>query len=90
MPHTNPTPQSADPILALFTKLLSVPAPSGYEAQIAAIVRAEVEALGYAHTTDSAGNVLVRVAGQQADAPLLFSLCKLDLKHANPGLRQDL
>ncbi|MEZ4731344.1 MAG: M20/M25/M40 family metallo-hydrolase [Caldilineaceae bacterium] len=72
------SPNPSDPILALFSKLLSVPAPSGYEAQIAAIVRAELAALGYDHTTDSAGNILVRLPGQMAEAPLLCFAAHID------------
>lgn len=79
MPQTNHTPHNtADPILTLFARLLSVPAPSGYEGQIAAVVRAELDALGYAHTTDSAGNVLVRLPGQKTDAPLLCLAAHID------------
>jgi len=69
---------TSDPIFTLFTKLLSVPAPSGYETQIAAIVRAELDALGYAHTTDSAGNILVRLAGRDSNAPLLCLASHMD------------
>lgn len=59
------------PALTLFTELLSVPAPSGYEGAIAALLRNRLDAWGYAHETDSAGNVIVRLAGAQPDAPLL-------------------
>lgn len=69
---------SSDPNLTLFIKLLSVPAPSGYETQIAAIVRAELDALGYAHTTDGAGNITVRLPGRQTDAPLLCLAAHID------------
>lgn len=72
------TPNVTDPILALFTKLLSVPAPSGYEAQIATLVRAELDALGYAHTTDGAGNILVRIPGRATGAPLLCLAAHID------------
>lgn len=72
------TSYSSDPILALFAKLLSVPAPSGYETQIATLVRAEVDTLGYAHTTDGAGNITVRVPGRQTDAPLLCLAAHID------------
>lgn len=67
-----------DPIITLFTKLLSVPAPSGYETQLAAIVRAELDDLGYAHTTDSAGNILVRLPGRDNKAPLLCLAAHID------------
>lgn len=72
------TRNTSDPNLALFTKLLSVPAPSGYEGQMAAIVCAELDALGYTHTTDGAGNRLVRLAGRKADAPLLCLAAHID------------
>lgn len=78
MSHAGDTSRNtSDPILALFSKLLSVPAPSGYEAQIAAVVRTELDALGYDHTTDSAGNILVRLQGQVA-APLLCLAAHID------------
>ena len=72
---THPT---SNPNLALFVKLLSVPAPSGYEAQIGAIVRSELATLGYTHQTDSAGNILVRLPGRQAEAPLLCLAAHID------------
>lgn len=79
MPLDNhPTPVTANPSLALFSKLLSVPAPSGYEAQIALIIRVELDRLGYAHSTDSAGNLLVRLPGRNMDAPLLCLAAHMD------------
>lgn len=72
------TAYSSDPNLALFIKLLAVPAPSGYETQIAALVRAELDALGYAHTTDGAGNILVRLPGRRPEAPLLCLAAHID------------
>jgi putative aminopeptidase FrvX len=64
--------------LALFGALLRVPSPSGYESQVAAIVRTKLDALGYAHETDGTGNILVRLAGQKADAPLLCLASHMD------------
>ena len=64
--------------LALFAELLSVPSPSGYETQVATIVRTKLDLLGHAHTTDSAGNVLVRLAGQKPEAPLLCLASHMD------------
>ena len=58
------------PALSLFEALLAVPAPSGREERVAQIVRAKLDELGYAHQTDDAGNVTVRVAGRRPDAPL--------------------
>lgn len=66
------------PALTLFADLLSVPAPSGYEQQIATIVRTRLDAWGYAHETDNAGNILVRLAGRQPQAPLLCLAAHID------------
>ena len=78
MPQARSARTLSDPILPLFTPLLSVPAPSGYETEIAAIVRAELDRLGYAHNTDSAGNILVRLPGQDSTAPLLCLAAHID------------
>ena len=50
----NPT---SHPALNLFRALLAVPSPSGYERQIAQIVRSKLDALGCAHASAGAGNV---------------------------------
>ncbi len=65
-------------ILTLFRALLREPAPSGYEGRIAAVVRAELEQMGYRPEQDGAGNLLVRIAGQQPAAPLLCLAAHLD------------
>jgi putative aminopeptidase FrvX len=72
------TPMNTHPALTLFTDLLSVPAPSGFEQQIATIVRTQLDAWGYAHETDSAGNIMVRLPGRQSQAPLLCLAAHLD------------
>ncbi len=69
---------STNPSLALFAELLSVPSPSSYEQQVAAIVRAKLDGLGYPHETDGSGNILVRLEGQQPDAPLLCLASHMD------------
>lgn len=69
---------TANPALALFTELLSVPSPSSYEGKVAAIVRAKLDALGYAHITDGAGNITVRVPGQKPEAGLLCLASHMD------------
>jgi putative aminopeptidase FrvX len=71
-------PTHDHPILTLFSELLSVPAPSGYEGQIAEMVRNKVAQWGYDPQTDSAGNITVRLPGRQADAPLLCLAAHLD------------
>jgi putative aminopeptidase FrvX len=78
-PAQNKTaPATENMALSLFTELLAAPAPSGYEQQIAAIVRAKLEEWGYIQQTDSAGNVVVRLDGSQPDAPLLCLAAHLD------------
>jgi putative aminopeptidase FrvX len=59
------------PALVLFRELLSVPAPSGYEQALAALVRHKLVSWGYTPEIDGAGNVFVHLAGQHRDAPLL-------------------
>ncbi|HEX6384593.1 MAG TPA: hypothetical protein VF177_07985, partial [Anaerolineae bacterium] len=58
------------PALSLFNELLAVPAPSGREERLAAIIRDKVKEWGYEPETDGAGNVLVRLDGRSANAPL--------------------
>lgn len=67
-----------NPSLNIFTDLLSVPSPSGYEQQVAEKVRARLDAWGYAHETDGAGNVLVRLTAQEPNAPLLCLAAHMD------------
>jgi putative aminopeptidase FrvX len=71
-------PTDNHPILTLFTELLSVPAPSGYEGQIAEIVRNRLAQWGYESHTDGAGNITVRLPGRQPDAPLLCLAAHMD------------
>jgi putative aminopeptidase FrvX len=49
-----------------------VPAPSGREERLAAIVGNKVKAWGYTPETDGAGNVLVRLAGAPPAPVVLF------------------
>lgn len=66
------------PTLNLFSELLSAPAPSGYESQIATLIRAKLDAWGYAHATDGAGNVSVRLPGRQPEKGLLCLAAHID------------
>ncbi len=66
------------PALKLFGTLLSVPAPSGREERLAAIVRAELDALGCPHETDGAGNVTVRLAGREPNARPMVLAAHMD------------
>jgi putative aminopeptidase FrvX len=66
------------PALTLFRELLAVPAPSGYEQRIATIIQAKLADWGYAHDTDGAGNIIVRLAGRQPEAPLVCLAAHID------------
>ncbi len=47
--------------LDLLSELLSVPSPPGREERVAAIIRGKLDAMGFSHETDPAGNVSVRL-----------------------------
>lgn len=64
--------------LDLLTEMLAVPAPSGREEGMADLVRRHLDAMGYAHETDGAGNVLVRMEGRNPDAPLGIFAAHMD------------
>lgn len=63
--------------LDLFRRLLAVPAPSGREQQMAGAITQELSGLGYAWQRDPAGNLLVRVDGQQS-GPLTCLAAHMD------------
>jgi len=66
------------PAMDLFCELLDVPAPSGGEEGVAAIVRSKLDAMGVAYRTDGAGNVLVHLDGADAAAPLRCIAAHMD------------
>lgn len=66
------------PTLRLFNELLSVPSPSGREERMAQAICRRLEAWGYAHKIDGAGNVLVRLEGRCPDAPLCCLSAHMD------------
>jgi len=69
---------TAQPALSLFTELLAVPSPCGREERLAQVVRHKLDGWGYAHQTDGAGNVIVRLQGRQPDAPLCCLAAHMD------------
>jgi putative aminopeptidase FrvX len=82
-------PADARTVVDLFTRLLAVPTPSGSERQIAALVRQIITEIGFEAQTDSAGNVLVRFAGQEPTAGLCILAAHIDeigivVKTVNP------
>ncbi len=64
--------------LELLEELLQVPAPSGREEQMAALVRRHLDRLGYAHETDGSGNLVVRLEGSQPDLPVMMIAAHMD------------
>jgi putative aminopeptidase FrvX len=66
------------PEVKLLAELLRVPAPSGWEADLAAVVRQKLDEIGYEHELDKAGNVLVRLDGRDPAAPLLIFASHMD------------
>lgn len=69
---------TSHPILDLFAETLAVPSPSGHEEQLAQLIREKLEGLGYDHRTDATGNVIVPLAGVQADAHLCCIAAHMD------------
>ena len=58
------------PALRLFSDLLAEPSPSGREDRVAQIIRDKLAGWGYEPETDGCGNVFVRLAGREPNAPL--------------------
>jgi putative aminopeptidase FrvX len=69
---------SEHPILRLFSETLAVPSPSGREELLAQVVRDTLSEWGYAHQTDGAGNVLVRLPGRDVNGPLCCVAAHMD------------
>lgn len=66
------------PALELFSSLLAVPSPSGWEAMTAALVRSWLDDWGYAPEMDAAGNVFVRLPGRNPEGPLVCYAAHMD------------
>jgi len=64
--------------LDLFKELLAAPSPSGREEGVAQIVRTKLDQIGFDHETDGAGNLLVRLGGQEVDGPLICYAAHMD------------
>jgi len=72
-----PAPDS-DPHLLLLRALLEIPAPSGREERMAALVMGQIEALGGAPQLDPQGNVWVEIEGRQSELGRLALASHLD------------
>jgi succinyl-diaminopimelate desuccinylase len=74
--------QHREDLIGFAQRLIQVPSLSGREAEVAALVQAEMERLGYDRVwIDEAGNVIGRVAG--GDGPPLMFNGHMD--HVDPG-----
>ncbi len=66
------------PALKLLNQLLDVPSPPGREEQMAAIVKEHLDAMGFEHEQDPAGNILVRLPGRQPDKGVAMFASHMD------------
>ncbi len=71
-------PAEDHPALKLFRRLLDAPAPSGREERIGDVIRSILDEMGYAHETDGAGNVSVRLEGREPEARLCVLAAHMD------------
>jgi putative selenium metabolism hydrolase len=63
-----------DEMIAFCQKIVGTPSPSGQEGDVAALIRAEMERLGYDEVhTDDWGNVVGRLHGQGTGRPVMFN-----------------
>src|SRR5205807_127142 len=62
----------------LITELVAIPGPPGYESDVRDAVAAHVASLGFEHSTDAKGNLLVRVSEGAADSPSVVVTAHLD------------
>ena len=66
------------PAIKLLDELLSVPSPSGREERLADIVRKHLDEMAFPHETDPAGNISVRLEGENPNAPLAVFAAHMD------------
>ena len=64
--------------LRLFSELLDIPSPSGHEDRMAAYLLSKLESMNFQPELDSAGNVIVRLAGQSPDRPTICYAAHMD------------
>ena len=64
--------------LSILDELLAIPSPPGREEKTAEFIREKLDALGYKHETDAAGNIIVRVAAKNPKAPLTIMAAHMD------------
>ena len=64
--------------LRLFSELLDIPCPSGHEDRMAAHLSSKLKSMGFPPELDSAGNVIVRLAGQSPERPTICYAAHMD------------
>jgi len=64
--------------LSMFSELLDIPSPSGHEDQMAAHLMSKLQSMGFQPELDSAGNVIVRLAGQSPERPTVCYAAHMD------------
>ena len=64
--------------LKLFSELLDIPSPSGHEDRMAAYLLSKLESMSFQPELDSAGNVIVRLAGRSPERPTICYAAHMD------------
>src|SRR6267143_7320588 len=65
------------PTIELIERLVAVPGPSGFEDAVAGAIRREIDPLGGAISTDSIGNLVMRLP-VKSGAPSLMIMAHMD------------
>ncbi len=62
----------------VLTDLLDIPSPSGREEKTREYIGLKLDEIGFAHETDPAGNLIVRLDGQDSKSPLTIIAAHMD------------
>ncbi len=60
-------------IVSLFSELLEIPAPSGYEGEIAEHIMKKLQSLGYSPNKDHSGNVYLKIEGERSNVSSCYA-----------------
>jgi endoglucanase len=64
--------------MAILSDLLAIPSPSGREEKTREYIISKLEEIGFAHETDPAGNLLVRIDGWNSNGPMTIIAAHMD------------